>query len=179
MENSTAEEAKWFESAVEASVLDDDENETTEEVEISFGDLKDEVCPDEIYKKQSKQLISSRFSLTTSSSTFFTSSLPGRPIPVPTWWKRILSSKNMAKIKIKCNYSSSSFWFAGQSCIFLSTKKILEFEVETVKLSDVCEILHTALTHKKNLLIHTQVSWLWRFLNYPSNCNKCKQRILC
>ena len=59
LENSTVEEAKGFEIAVEARKLDDVEKETaTEEVEAPVENLKDEVCPDEIYQSQSKQLIS-------------------------------------------------------------------------------------------------------------------------
>jgi ferredoxin-like protein FixX len=56
--NSTAEEAKRVESAVKANELSNLEKETAEKVEVPVKDLKDEVCPDEIYQNQSKTLIS-------------------------------------------------------------------------------------------------------------------------
>ena len=55
-ENPCADEAKESETAEKATEPDDLSKKYTEQVEVIVEDLKDEVCPDDIYTHEPKQL---------------------------------------------------------------------------------------------------------------------------
>ena len=59
-ENPCAEEAKESETAEKATEPDDLSKKETEKVEGMLEDLKDEVCPDDLYTSKPKQLKSNR-----------------------------------------------------------------------------------------------------------------------
>ena len=67
-ENPCADGAKESETAEKATEPDDLSKKYTEQIEVIVEDLKDEVCPDDLYTKKPKQLKSTR-SLPESKST--------------------------------------------------------------------------------------------------------------